>query len=161
MKKALFTLSLISLFLIPLSASSQSFRYMDESGNIHFVDNVTQIPPRYRNQVLYPTPVMTGKPKKIRLTPTPKPTRTPKPTKTPKSKKTKKPQSGSFFPGSYPGSPGQFPPTQQNNRQPNIGAPTQAPLPQQPLSPLQIAPGQFPPEASAPGAQKGPTGGSF
>jgi hypothetical protein len=44
-----------------LSAHSQAFgqqvRYMDSSGNIHVVDNVYQVPPRYRQQVETPTPV--------------------------------------------------------------------------------------------------------
>jgi len=38
-------------------AFGQQVRYMDSSGNIHFVDNVYQVPPRYRQQVETPTPV--------------------------------------------------------------------------------------------------------
>jgi hypothetical protein len=37
--------------------SAQQHRYMDSSGNIHFVDNVYQVPQRYREQVMTPTPV--------------------------------------------------------------------------------------------------------
>jgi hypothetical protein len=37
--------------------AAQQIRYMDSSGNIHFVDNVYQVPPRYREQVMTPTPV--------------------------------------------------------------------------------------------------------
>lgn len=38
-------------------AFGQQVRYMDSSGNINFVDNVSQVPPRYRQQVETPTPV--------------------------------------------------------------------------------------------------------
>lgn len=38
------------------SAYAQQVRYMDSSGNIHFVDSLKQVPPRYREQVVPPTP---------------------------------------------------------------------------------------------------------
>lgn len=44
------------LFSVHSPASAQQVRYMDSSGNIHFVDNVYQVPPRYRQQVETPTP---------------------------------------------------------------------------------------------------------
>jgi hypothetical protein len=47
---------IISLALTS-SCLAQQHRYMDSSGNIHFVDNVYQIPQRYRQQVMTPTPV--------------------------------------------------------------------------------------------------------
>lgn len=50
----------VSLGLFVLASSpctAQQIRYMDSSGNIHFVDNVYQVPPRYREQVMTPTPV--------------------------------------------------------------------------------------------------------
>lgn len=45
------------VFITCTSASGQQVRYMDSSGNIHFVDNINQVPPRYRQQVETPTPV--------------------------------------------------------------------------------------------------------
>jgi hypothetical protein len=48
---------LVNLALFPAPASAQQFRYMDSSGNIHFVDSVYQVPQRYREQVITPTPV--------------------------------------------------------------------------------------------------------
>ena len=82
---------------------AQAFRYMDESGNIHFVDSISEVPPRYRNQVLAPTPAPTGK---ARRTPKPKPTKKPKAVKTAKPKKTLRAKKGEFFPQAPPG---QFP----------------------------------------------------
>jgi type IV secretory pathway VirB10-like protein len=38
------------------SADAQRFRYIDNSGNIHFVDSLSQVPERYMNQVVPPTP---------------------------------------------------------------------------------------------------------
>jgi hypothetical protein len=35
---------------------AQQVRYMDSSGNIHFVDRLSEVPPRYREQVVPPTP---------------------------------------------------------------------------------------------------------
>jgi Na+-translocating ferredoxin:NAD+ oxidoreductase RnfG subunit len=39
---------------------AQQIRYMDSSGNLHFVDDLSQVPPRYRQQVVpyTPTPVL-------------------------------------------------------------------------------------------------------
>jgi hypothetical protein len=37
-------------------AFAQQHRYMDSSGNIHFVDSLSQVPQRYREQVVPPTP---------------------------------------------------------------------------------------------------------
>ena len=45
------------IFSVHTLAFGQQVRYMDSSGNIHFVDNVYQVPPRYRQQVETPTPV--------------------------------------------------------------------------------------------------------
>lgn len=49
-------------FLILCSAEccAQQIRYMDSSGNIHFVDSLSQVPSRYREQVVpaTPTPVL-------------------------------------------------------------------------------------------------------
>ena len=53
----------IALFIAVASSlcssgvEAQQFRYMDSSGNIHFVDSVNQVPGRYREQVITPTPV--------------------------------------------------------------------------------------------------------
>lgn len=48
------------------TAYSQSFRFMDEAGNIYFVDRLEDVPPKYRNQVLKPTPTPDPKLKKKR-----------------------------------------------------------------------------------------------
>ena len=48
-------------------ASAQSYKYIDDAGNIYFVDDINQIPYRYRNQILgdpTPTPVILDKQKK-------------------------------------------------------------------------------------------------
>jgi hypothetical protein len=39
------------------SAIADQLRYMDSSGNIIFVDSLNQVPTRYRDQVVPPTPV--------------------------------------------------------------------------------------------------------
>lgn len=46
------------LFVLVLSqpARAESVMYIDSSGNIHFADSITQIPPEYRWQALPPTP---------------------------------------------------------------------------------------------------------
>lgn len=38
------------------SLSAEQLSYIDGAGNIHFVDSVSQIPQRYRAQVVPPTP---------------------------------------------------------------------------------------------------------
>jgi len=68
-------------------AYAQSYRYIDESGNIYWVDSISQIPYRYREQVLgEPTPEPNVRGRNSRLQP--HPTRTPKPTLTPKPTRT-------------------------------------------------------------------------
>lgn len=123
-------LLLASLSGLPFSCYAQSFRYMDESGNIHFVDSISEVPPRYRNQVLAPTPAPTGKAKR---TPKPKPTKKPKPVKTPKPKKTQKLKKGQYFPEAPPG---QFPVQPPHTPAPVL-APSAEPLaaPQPPTNP--------------------------
>jgi hypothetical protein len=37
-------------------AQAQQVRYMDSSGNIHFVDSLSEVPARYREQIVPPTP---------------------------------------------------------------------------------------------------------
>jgi hypothetical protein len=53
------TLFLAGLFLAGLAVNSyaQGFNYIDESGNIFFVDRLDQVPPRYQNQFVTPTPI--------------------------------------------------------------------------------------------------------
>ncbi len=53
----------VSLGVFAGAANAQQYRYMDEAGNIHFVDSVSQVPPRYREQVApsTPTPVLDKK----------------------------------------------------------------------------------------------------
>lgn len=48
-------LSIIVLYP-PQTGYAESFRYMDESGNIFFVDRVEDVPLQYRSQILLPTP---------------------------------------------------------------------------------------------------------
>jgi hypothetical protein len=42
---------------VSVPCAAQQVRYMDSSGNIHFVDSPNQVPMRYREQVMTPTPV--------------------------------------------------------------------------------------------------------
>ena len=75
-------------FLTARHCCAQSFRYMDESGNLHWVDSIEQIPPRYRSQVLVPTPYVTLSAEEKRRrqpTPTKRPTQTPQKTATPRT----------------------------------------------------------------------------
>jgi hypothetical protein len=72
---------------------SQGYSYVDEAGNIHFVERLDQIPTRYRYQVVKPSPTLDPtqyykvlKQKRKKATPR-KPTKTP----TPKATKPKKP----------------------------------------------------------------------
>jgi len=37
-------------------ARAEQLRYMDTSGNIHFVDTLAEVPKKYRDQVIPPTP---------------------------------------------------------------------------------------------------------
>lgn len=39
-----------------LCAQAQQFRYMDHSGNIHFVESLNDVPRQYRHQIVPPTP---------------------------------------------------------------------------------------------------------
>jgi hypothetical protein len=61
MNARLVTLLLSVSLLCAVAPSGLSFadeyRYMDASGNIFFVDSINQVPPRYREQVIPPTPV--------------------------------------------------------------------------------------------------------
>lgn len=89
---------LLSIPLLVLQdAMAQSYRYMDEAGNIFFVDRLQDVPFRYRNQIpgLSPTPdpALRGKKGKNKVA-KPKPTKKPrvKPTKKPRIKPTKVPR---------------------------------------------------------------------
>lgn len=42
--------------LAPWSAEAQRYKYMDSSGNIHFVDSWKQVPREFREQIIPPTP---------------------------------------------------------------------------------------------------------
>lgn len=46
-----------TLLLSISPVSAQQLRYMDSAGNIHFVDSLSQVPRRYRDQIVTPTPV--------------------------------------------------------------------------------------------------------
>ena len=53
---------------LPSTASAQATSYLDESGNLHFVDSPSQIPERYRQQLTPPKPtVVTQKQYKVEL----------------------------------------------------------------------------------------------
>ena len=43
-------------FNIPFIAAAQTFRYQDESGNLFFVDKLSDVPAKYRDQVVAPPP---------------------------------------------------------------------------------------------------------
>jgi len=49
-------LLLALLLTAPNFVAAQTTRYMDESGNIFFVDSPEDVPARYRKQVIPPTP---------------------------------------------------------------------------------------------------------
>jgi hydroxymethylpyrimidine pyrophosphatase-like HAD family hydrolase len=42
--------------MLALPAFAQSYRYIDDAGNILWVDSLEQVPLRYRNQLMKPTP---------------------------------------------------------------------------------------------------------
>jgi hypothetical protein len=57
--KRIFVLSILAFTLAPLWACevhAQHYRYMDSSGNIHFVDSLGDVPRQYRQQLVPPTP---------------------------------------------------------------------------------------------------------
>lgn len=57
LKVKIFCAVVFTLSCAVSQCAAQQHRYMDSSGNIHFVDNVYQVPQRYREQVMTPTPV--------------------------------------------------------------------------------------------------------
>ncbi len=70
MKRVIVFLGLVCFFGAVFGAGrcfAQSVRYQDESGNIFFVDTISQVPERYRSQVIPPTtlPPMNSKQWKI------------------------------------------------------------------------------------------------
>ncbi len=57
--KSSFALPLMIGLLIIASvpgSQAQQFRYMDNSGNIHFVESINDVPRQYRHQIVPPTP---------------------------------------------------------------------------------------------------------
>lgn len=46
------------MLALPLSTAAQSLNYIDEAGNIHFVDNLNDVPMQYRNQFVSPQPTL-------------------------------------------------------------------------------------------------------
>ncbi|GEM_PF-6566002 len=83
------------IILLTSLCLAQRFRYIDSAGNIIFVDSISEVPPKYRDQVLPPTPTPITDPKLIKKMEREqkkiKPTKAPKPTKKPKATKTPKP----------------------------------------------------------------------
>lgn len=48
--------SFFGLAMLSNLAHAQTYRYMDDAGNLHWADSVSQVPARYRSQVVAPTP---------------------------------------------------------------------------------------------------------
>jgi len=53
-----YALACVFLLSIPGGADAQGLNYVDESGNIFFVDNINQVPMQYRNQFIAPRPTL-------------------------------------------------------------------------------------------------------
>ena len=53
---ALYLLVSTMFLLCATDAHAQQHRYMDSSGNIHFVDSLSDVPRQYREQLVPPTP---------------------------------------------------------------------------------------------------------
>jgi type IV secretory pathway VirB10-like protein len=53
---AIYLLASTVFFLCVTDAHAQQHRYMDSSGNIHFVDSLSDVPRQYREQLVPPTP---------------------------------------------------------------------------------------------------------
>ncbi|MFO0417487.1 MAG: hypothetical protein ACK5Y6_09385 [Pseudomonadota bacterium] len=53
-------IAFISIFVgflaVSCDVAAQQYRYMDSSGNINFVDSLSDVPRRYREQIVPPTP---------------------------------------------------------------------------------------------------------
>lgn len=47
-------------------AIADQLRFMDDAGNIRFVDKLAQVPPQYRNQIVTPTPAPVYTEKEVR-----------------------------------------------------------------------------------------------
>lgn len=56
--------TVLILLLLPVAirgfgvAHAQSYRFVDSSGNIHFVDSIGEVPRQYREQIIPPTPTV-------------------------------------------------------------------------------------------------------
>jgi hypothetical protein len=144
-------ITLLLLLHAPLAAQGQSFRYMDEAGQLHWVDSIQEVPRRYLNQVLAPTPVPTWKngrpPKQPKPVKTKKPKPTPKPRKRP-PEKAPKIERATFAPEAAPTVqipvPGIFPP--------GLAPAQPVPVPQPEAQALTSqAPGGANPAVAAPG----------
>jgi len=42
--------------VFPAGSQADQLKYMDDAGNIHFVDRLAQVPPKYKEQIVPPTP---------------------------------------------------------------------------------------------------------
>jgi len=45
-----------AILILSGSVAAQGMNYVDEAGNIYFVDNINQVPMQYRSQLIPPTP---------------------------------------------------------------------------------------------------------
>jgi len=61
MLKRYFFTSLALVLFIPSVLLAQAVNFLDESGNVHFADSVSQVPQRYQNQVIKKKPVIQTK----------------------------------------------------------------------------------------------------
>lgn len=46
----------IALLTMTIVVEAQTYRYIDDAGNIHWVESINKVPSRYRSQVVMPTP---------------------------------------------------------------------------------------------------------
>ena len=59
--KIIFAFLLFSVVAAPIGAYAQAASYVDESGTIHFADDVSQVPDRYKGQVIKQKPKVLSK----------------------------------------------------------------------------------------------------
>lgn len=58
MKRLIFILTTAFIFLISAISYSETFKWVDKNGVVHFSDNIESVPKQYRNQIkVIETPV--------------------------------------------------------------------------------------------------------
>jgi hypothetical protein len=58
MRYGLLSFAFALLMSLPSLAHAQGLNYVDEAGNIYFVDNIDQVPMQYRNQFIEAKPTL-------------------------------------------------------------------------------------------------------